>query len=119
MFKRILFFGFGLASYAFFFATFLYFIAFVGGFVVPHRLDAPLEGSIGAAIAINLALVALFGLQHSVMARRGFKERWTQVLPWSIERSTFVIDPEGKLKAEFRKVKVDGHVDDVLAAAKA
>jgi protein-S-isoprenylcysteine O-methyltransferase Ste14 len=91
MFKRILFFGFGLASYAFFFATFLYFIAFVGGFFVPHRLDAPLEGSIGAAIAIDLALVALFGLQHSVMARRGFKERWTQILPWSIERSTFVL----------------------------
>ena len=91
MFKRILFFGFGLASYAFFFATFLYFIAFVGGFFVPHRLDAPLDGSIGAAIAINLGLVALFGLQHSVMARRGFKERWTQVLPWSIERSTFVL----------------------------
>jgi protein-S-isoprenylcysteine O-methyltransferase Ste14 len=91
MTKRILFFGYGLVSYAFFLATFLYFIAFVGGFVVPQQLDAPLQGSIGAAIAIDVALVALFGIQHSVMARRGFKERWTQVVPWTVERSTFVL----------------------------
>jgi protein-S-isoprenylcysteine O-methyltransferase Ste14 len=91
MFKRILFFGYGVASYAIFLATFLYAIAFVGGFAVPRRLDGPLEGSIAAAIAVNCALLMVFAVQHSVMARPWFKERWTQVIPWTIERSTFVL----------------------------
>jgi protein-S-isoprenylcysteine O-methyltransferase Ste14 len=91
MIKRILFFGYGAVAYAIFLATFLYAVAFVGGFLVPQRLDAPLQGSIGAAIAVDCALLTVFAVQHSVMARRWFKERWTQVVPWTIERSTFVL----------------------------
>jgi protein-S-isoprenylcysteine O-methyltransferase Ste14 len=92
MLKRILFFAYGLASYAVFFATFLYAIAFVGGCpLVPTTLDGPLTGSLGSAIAVNVLLLGIFAVQHSVMARRGFKERWTQIIPWSIERSTYVL----------------------------
>ena len=91
MFKRVLFFGYGAACYLIFLATFLYAIAFVGGFLVPRRLDGPLETSLATAIAIDCALLAVFAVQHSVMARRWFKERWTQIVPWSIERSTYVL----------------------------
>jgi len=92
MFKRILFFGYGLAAYLVFLGTFLYAIAFVGGCpILPSRLDGPLTGSLGAAIAVNSGLLAIFAVQHSVMARRWFKERWTRVIPWTIERSTYVL----------------------------
>ena len=91
MLKRISFFAYGLACYAVFLATFLYAIAFVGGFRVPTRLDAPLSAPLGEAIAINCGLLAVFAIQHSVMARRWFKERWTQIVPWAIERSTYVL----------------------------
>ena len=91
MFKRLLFFAYGVASYLIFLATFLYAIAFVGGFIVPRRLDGPLETSLAAAIAVDCALLAVFAIQHSVMARRWFKERWTQIVPWAIERSTYVL----------------------------
>ena len=91
MLKRLLFFAYGLAAYAIFLGTFLYAVAFVGGFAVPRRLDGPLQGSLAAALATNGALLALFAVQHSVMARRWFKEWWTQVIPWTIERSTYVL----------------------------
>jgi protein-S-isoprenylcysteine O-methyltransferase Ste14 len=91
MFKRVLFFAYGAAAYLIFLATFLYAIAFVGGFLVPRRLDGPTETSLPVAIAIDCGLLAVFAVQHSVMARRWFKERWTQIIPWTIERSTFVL----------------------------
>jgi len=92
MVKRILFFGYGLACYAVFLATFLYAIAFVGGCpLVPTTLDGPLEGRLGSAIVINCLLLTVFAVQHSVMARRWFKERWTEIVPWAIERSTYVL----------------------------
>ncbi len=91
MIKRLLFFAYGVVSYLIFLATFLYAIAFVGGFAVPRRLDGPLETSLPAALAIDRGLLTIFAVQHSVMARRWFKERWTQVVPWTIERSTFVL----------------------------
>jgi len=89
--KRLLFFTYGVASYLVFLATFLYAIAFVGGFGVPTRLDGPGTASLPSAIVIDCALLAVFAVQHSVMARRWFKERWTQIVPWTIERSTYVL----------------------------
>jgi protein-S-isoprenylcysteine O-methyltransferase Ste14 len=89
--KRLLFFGYGVAAYLTFLVTFLYAIAFVGGFLVPRRLDGPLQTSLPTALAIDCALLTLFAVQHSVMARRWFKERWTQIIPWTIERSTYVL----------------------------
>ena len=78
--------------YAIFFATFLYLIAFVGNLpVVPVTIDAARTGPMATAVAVDIALVALFGIQHSVMARRGFKARWTRVVPEPIERSTYVL----------------------------
>jgi methanethiol S-methyltransferase len=91
MLKRLLFFAYGSFSYLIFLATFLYAIAFVGGFVVPTQLDGPSQGPITTALAIDAALLTVFAVQHSVMARRWFKERWTQIVPWAIERSTFVL----------------------------
>ena len=91
MVKRSLFFAYGAASYLVFLATFLYAIAFVGGFAVPRHLDGPSQTPLPAALAIDGLLLAIFAVQHSVMARRWFKERWTQIIPWSIERSTYVL----------------------------
>ena len=89
--KRLLFFIYGVVSYVVFLATFLYAIAFVGGFLVPRRLDGPLEGSIAAALAIDCVLLTIFAVQHSVMARPWFKRWWTRFVPEPIERSTYVL----------------------------
>lgn len=80
-------------AYAIFFATFLYLIAFVGGFdVVPKTVDWPASTlGMGAAVGINLALIAMFGVQHSVMARPGFKKAWTRIVPAVVERSVYVL----------------------------
>jgi methanethiol S-methyltransferase len=89
--KRLLFFVYGVASYLVFLATFLYAIAFVGGFGVSRRLDGSAQTPLLAALGIDCALLTVFAVQHSVMARRWFKERWTQIIPWAIERSTYVL----------------------------
>ena len=91
MVKRLLFFGYGVVSYLVFLGTFLYAVAFVGGFLVPRRLDGRLETPLPLALAIDCGLLTIFAVQHSVMARRWFKEWWTRFVPWSIERSTFVL----------------------------
>jgi methanethiol S-methyltransferase len=89
--KRCLFFLYGVTAYVTFLGTFLYAAAFVGGFLVPKTLDGPLETSLPAALAIDAALLTVFAVQHSVMARPWFKEWWTQIVPWTIERSTYVL----------------------------
>ena len=83
---------FGVAAYAVFFATFLYLIAFVGNCpVIPYAVDRGPETALPAAIAIDLALIALFGVQHSVRARQGFKRAWTRIVPEPVERSVYVL----------------------------
>jgi methanethiol S-methyltransferase len=89
--KRVLFFAYGVVSYVIFLATFLYAIAFVGGFAVSRRLDGELQSSIARALLLDCVLLTVFAVQHSVMARPWFKERWTRVVPWAIERSTYVL----------------------------
>jgi methanethiol S-methyltransferase len=91
MVERLAFLTYGVVSYLFFLATFLYAIAFVGGIGMSRALDGPPRGPLAVAIAVDAALLGLFAVQHSVMARRWFKERWTRVVPPPIERSTFVL----------------------------
>lgn len=90
---RILYLLFALAAYALFFGTFLYLIAFVGNSPwVPATVDrGGAVGPVALAIIVNLALIALFGVQHSVMARSGFKRAWTRIVPKPLERSVYVL----------------------------
>lgn len=89
--RRYLIVGYGAASYLLFVLAFLYLIGFLGDFVVPRSVDRAITAPIGQAIAVDLALVALFGVQHSVMARQRFKRWWTRFVPPSIERTTYVL----------------------------
>ena len=89
--KRLAVLLFGAAAYAGFLGVFLYAIGFVGNFLTPTRLDAAAEHGFAGAAAINLALLSLFALQHSVMARPWFKKWWTQFVPEPMERSVYVL----------------------------
>jgi protein-S-isoprenylcysteine O-methyltransferase Ste14 len=91
MFRRVAYFAYGVAAYVVFLATILYAVAFAGGFGVPNPLDGPTEGALYITVTVDLALLLLFAVQHSVMARPWFKERWTQLIPWALERSTYVL----------------------------
>ena len=88
---RVTAFLYGLVAYFAFFGTILYAIGFVMGLVVPKTIDSGTVSSTNQALLVNLLLMSLFAVQHSVMARRQFKEWWTQYVPKSVERSTYVL----------------------------
>lgn len=91
--KRLIAFIYGILCYLLFFGTFLWLILFIGDFktLVPTTVNSGTPGPTGEAVLINLGLIALFGLQHTWMARSSFKKRWTKIVAWPVERSTYVL----------------------------
>lgn len=95
--SKLLSLAYGLTAYLVFLGVFVYLIGFVGDIAAPTSLDRDASGSIVSALLIDLGLLALFSLQHSVMARRGFKDQWTRLVPEHLERSTYVLAASGAL----------------------
>jgi protein-S-isoprenylcysteine O-methyltransferase Ste14 len=91
MAARVLALVYGVVSYVFFLVVFLYAVGFVANVGVPRGIDGHATTPFAAALAIDLVLLAIFAVQHSVMARPGFKRAWTRVVPPAVERSTYVL----------------------------
>ncbi len=91
MLKRVVVFAYGVASYGVFFATFLYAVGFIGNLVVPKTMDSPSRMPFLYALGIDVLLLGIFAVQHSVMARPWFKRAWTRLVPEPAERSTYVL----------------------------
>ena len=89
-------------AYAIFFATFLYLVCFVGNLpFAPVTVDHGPESPLAVALVVDVALIAIFGLQHSVMARQGFKKAWTRIVPEQLERSVYVLAASAALIVMF------------------
>jgi protein-S-isoprenylcysteine O-methyltransferase Ste14 len=89
--NRFLALSYGAVSYLLFLVVFVYAILFVGDLVVPRTIDDAIAAPVGQAVAVDVVLLALFALQHSVMARPAFKTWWTRIVPQPVERSTYVL----------------------------
>lgn len=89
--KRLLIIGYGGISYVVFLAAFLYSVGFVGNLLVPRSIDNGIAAATMEALIVDVVLLGLFAVQHSVMARPAFKRRWTRLIPSAVERSTYVL----------------------------
>lgn len=89
--NKVIVFAYGIISYVLFLVAFLYAIGFVGDFAVSKTINSGIETSFTKALIINLVLLAIFAIQHSIMARPWFKKWFTQYIPLAAERSTFVL----------------------------
>jgi protein-S-isoprenylcysteine O-methyltransferase Ste14 len=88
---RVLALAYGGGAYAVFLGTFLYAIGFVSGHIVPKTIDSGTVSPVGETLLVDMVLLSVFALQHSVMARKPFKRWWTRLVPPAVERSTYVL----------------------------